>query len=116
MLRAHSLFLVGLRPEARRAGAGDRVAVLVPLRVLSLRFHCGRVASLGGLLCAERRCMSGLCFRPAGPLCERWSGPAGDLGMVAALAAGQLLESRASPPRREWLCGTEAGGEAGCSR
>ena len=60
--------------------------------------------------------MSGLRFHPAGPLCECWSGPAGDLGMVAALAAGQPLESRASPPRWEWLRGTEARGEAGWGR
>lgn len=44
--------------------------------VLSLHFYWGWVASLGGVLCAECCCVSGLCFRPAGPLCERWSWPA----------------------------------------
>ena len=37
----------GTEARGGEGWAGDRVAVLLPLR-----FHCARVASLGGVLCA----------------------------------------------------------------
>lgn len=92
-------------PESPVGGEDDRTGVLVPACVLSLHFCCGRVASLGGVLCAGCRCVSGLCVYLAGSLCalERGCWTPGTRWLpLAHSESGASSGLNSSPTARGW--------------